>query len=143
MAAPPDPVATAQRLAPALPGNKFGLLRPFGTDRARDLTRGSGDALLASRVGQVVGSGGEFPWRPHLTANLDRVRNVMNDAALAEFARVYVGQALTAYVPQVLAVRVTPTRTLRFLQLAVTCTRVADADLKPPRTFSVAAALPL
>ncbi len=137
---PPTPASVAAaRLAPARPQDKFGFLRPFRTDAARDVARASGDALLASRAGQVVGSCGELPWRPRLNANLDWVRHIKNDDALAEFARAYVGQALADHLPEVVAVRVQPTRTDRLLQLVVTCSRAADVE--GSSTFDVRASL--
>lgn len=136
------PAQTAQRLAPALPQNKFGLLRPFGVDGARDLARGTGDALLKSLAGQVAGTSGEFPWRPEFTSNLDRVRNIKNTEALGEFARTYISQAYATYLPQVLAVRVVADRTARNLELTTTCMRASDVNKQPPKTFTTTAVLP-
>lgn len=140
---PPDPSVTAARLAPALPQKKFGFLRPFSRDQARDVATATGDTLLQSRVEQVIGSNGEWPWRPNLTANLDRVRNIKEGPALDEFARAYVGQALSTFVPEVIASSVSATRTDRRLVLVVTCTRLADINARPPKTFTARASLPI
>jgi hypothetical protein len=141
-ATPPSPAVTAGRLATPAPREKFGLLRPFHADQARDLVQGSGDDLLASEVGQVLGSAGEFPWRPGLNSLLDRVRNIANRQALSEFARAYVSQILSRYVPEVVAVSVSAERSGRMLTLTVTCSRVSDVDKTPARTFDVAVTLP-
>jgi hypothetical protein len=144
VATPPSPATTAARLAPVLPQTLFGLLRPFGTDQARDLAQGSGDDLLESRVGQVIGSAGEFPWRPGLTSRLDRARNIANGPALSEFCRVWVSQALATFVPEVVVQSATATRDVsgRTLNLTVTCSRVSDLSTTPPKTFTASAALP-
>jgi hypothetical protein len=150
MATPSSPTATtaqqaatALRLTPALPQAKFGLLRPLVQDQARDFAQASGDALLASRVGQVIGSAGEFPWRPDLNANLDRVRNVADNYALQEFARAYISQALQAFLPSVVAVAVSAAKTNRTLLLTVTCTRLVDLNRVPAKTFTSTVSLSL
>ena len=133
----------AAQLTPTQPQNKYGLLRPFRHDGARDFTTGSGDDLLKSRVGQVLGSDGTFPWRPELTSYLDRVRNIKQGPALDAFCLQYVSQALTSFLPQVSAVNVSATRVARTLTLVVTCSRVAGSTSGSNQSFDVNVSLPI
>jgi hypothetical protein len=82
-----------------------GLLAPFRRDRKRDFASDDGDALLASKVLQVLAtegataqSSGELPWRTAFGTPLQLLRHQRNDAALAELARVYVRDALRRWV---------------------------------------------
>jgi len=83
------------------------LLIPFRRDKKRDFAVGSGDALLASKVRQVLltegatpRSSGELPWRTNFGAGLTLLRHQRNGAALKELARVYVRDALKRWVPE-------------------------------------------
>jgi phage baseplate assembly protein W len=88
--------------------NPRGLLSPFRRDRKRDFASDDGDALLASKVMQVLGTesasasaSGELPWRTAFGTPLQRLRHMNNDVALAELARVYVRDALRTWIPEV------------------------------------------
>lgn len=81
------------------------LLIPFRRDRKRDLATGEGEALLASKVRQVLltegstsRSSGELPWRTNFGAALGLLRHGSNDAILAELARVRAREALSRWV---------------------------------------------
>lgn len=82
------------------------LLIPFRRDRKRDLATGEAEALLASKVRQVLltdgatpRSSGELPWRTNFGAGLSLLRHQNNDAVLGELAQVCVRNALTRWVP--------------------------------------------
>jgi uncharacterized protein len=84
------------------------LLIPFRRDRKRDLATGDGEALLASKVRQVLltegstpRSSGELPWRTNFGAGLGLLKHRPNDAVLAELARVSVRDALARWTPRV------------------------------------------
>jgi uncharacterized protein len=84
------------------------LLIPFGRDRKRDLAAGDGEALLISKVRQVLltegataSSAGELPWRTSLGAGLGLLRHRRNDAALKALATVHVRDALKRWLPGV------------------------------------------
>ena len=84
------------------------LLIPFRRDRKRDLATGAEEALLASKVRQVLltegstpRSSGELPWRTNFGAGLELLRHRPNDEVLAELARVRVREALARWLPNV------------------------------------------
>jgi hypothetical protein len=84
------------------------LLIPFRRDKKRDFATGDGEALLASKVRQVLltegataQSSGELPWRTSLGAGLALLRHRRNDAALKELARVHIRDALKRWLPGV------------------------------------------
>jgi hypothetical protein len=84
-----------------------GVLAPFRRDRKRDFASDDGDALLASKVLQVLAtegatprSSGELPWRTAFGTPLHLLRHQRNDAALAELARVYIRDALRKWLPE-------------------------------------------
>lgn len=84
------------------------LLIPFRRDRKRDLATGDGEALLASKVRQVLltegataRSSGELPWRTSFGAALGLARHQPNDAVLAELTRVQVRDAIRRWLPSV------------------------------------------
>jgi hypothetical protein len=81
------------------------LLIPFRRDRKRDLATGEAEALLASKVRQVLltegatpRSSGELPWRTNFGAALGLLRHGSNDAAIVELARVRAREALSRWV---------------------------------------------
>ena len=81
------------------------LLIPFRRDRKRDLATGDGEALLASKVRQLLltegstsRSSGELPWRTNFGAALGLLRHGSNDAAVAELARVRAREALSRWI---------------------------------------------
>lgn len=82
------------------------LLIPFRRDRKRDLATGEAEALLASKVRQLLltdgstpRSSGELPWRTNFGAGLGLLRHRANDAVLAELAHVKVRDALNRWLP--------------------------------------------
>jgi hypothetical protein len=84
-----------------------GLSAPFRRDRKRDFASDDGDALLASKVLQVLAtegatprSSGELPWRTAFGTPLHLLRHQRSDAALAELARVYIRDALRRWLPE-------------------------------------------
>ena len=100
------------------------LLIPFRRDRKRDLATGEAEALLASKVRQVLltegstpRSSGELPWRTNFGAGLARHRP--NDAVLAELTRVQVRDALRRWLPAVVVVEVEVTALASTLSVRV------------------------
>jgi hypothetical protein len=84
-----------------------GLITPFRRDRKRDFANDDGNALLDSKVLQVIateggsnGTSGELPWRTSFGTRIQLLRHRSNDAALGELARVYVRDALRKWVPE-------------------------------------------
>lgn len=84
------------------------LLIPFRRDRKRDLATVEGEALLASKVRQVLltegesaGASGELPWRTNFGARLGLLRHKPNDAVLAELAKVRARDAIQRWLPGV------------------------------------------
>jgi hypothetical protein len=84
------------------------LLIPFRRDRKRDLATGESEALLASKVRQVLltegstpTSSGELPWRTNFGAGLALLRHHGNGPVLAELLRVRVRDALGRWAPAV------------------------------------------
>lgn len=82
------------------------LLIPFRRDRKRDLATGEAEALLASKVRQVLltegatpRSSGELPWRTNFGASLSLLRHRSNDAVLRELASVQARDSLARWVP--------------------------------------------
>lgn len=131
--APSSGAAAPLVTTPAL-GRKRGVLRPFRRDARIDFASATGDALLESKVGQVLGSDGEMPWRPEFRSNIDRLRHMKNSIALGEFARVYVGDALAKHLPSVRLLDVVAMRDERRVTLRVTFTRAEDAASEPITT---------
>jgi phage baseplate assembly protein W len=85
-----------------------GLVRPFRRDGASDFANTSTAELLASNLGQILGTvcsndltGGELPWRTEFGSLLHILRLRNNDAALAEEARAYVVDALERWEPRI------------------------------------------
>jgi hypothetical protein len=84
------------------------VLIPFRRDRKRDFAVGSGEALLAAKVRQVLltegataRTSGELPWRTNFGSSVALLRHQRNDAVLNELARVYVRDALQRWAPSV------------------------------------------
>lgn len=85
----------------------FGLLAPF-TRTAADFANAGGIEHLQSMVGQVLGTmagsdytEGELPWRSDFGSLLHLLRHRNNDPVTAELARVYIGEALARWIPQI------------------------------------------
>ena len=104
------------------------LLIPFRRDRKRDLATGEAEALLVSKVRQVLltegataRSSGELPWRTNFGAGLGLARHRSNDAVLHELARVHVREALARWLPRVRLTAFTaePSGSLLILRIAV------------------------
>jgi hypothetical protein len=103
-----------------------GLLAPFRRDRKRDFASDDSDALLASKVMQVLAtesatarSSGELPWRTAFGTPLQRLRHQRNDAVLGELARVYIRDALRRWLPEAQVVSVAVERVDASLVLRV------------------------
>lgn len=101
-------------------------LTPFRRDKKRDFATGEGEALLASKVRQVLltegatpSSSGELPWRTSFGAGLALLRHRRNDAALKELARVHIRDALRRWLPGVQLVRLEATSEGESLTLRV------------------------
>jgi phage baseplate assembly protein W len=85
-----------------------GLLRPFRRDRKADFAVGSGEALIRSAVGQILGTvaaseftPGELPWNTTFGSHLHILRHQRNDALLQELARIHVVDALKRWEPRI------------------------------------------
>ena len=111
----PDDPGALQLSAEAFIGRS--LIRPLRRELKIDWVSGTGARLIASAVGQVLGTRcdtetttGELPWRTEFGSQLYRLRNKNNSIALVELARRYVVQSLERWVPWV---RVTNVRISR------------------------------
>ena len=85
-----------------------GLLRPFRRDEKADFANASGEDLVRSAVGQVLGTRsssaqaiGELPWRPEFGSLLYTLRHSNNNDALEQIAQSYVIDALRKWEPRV------------------------------------------
>lgn len=90
-----------------------GILRPFQRDAKNDFANGSGDALLASRIGQILGtrarsgsSPGEVAWRPNFGSRLHLLRHANNTSQRQALARSYLVEALSRWEPRVVPTEV-------------------------------------
>lgn len=101
------------------PSQRTGLLRPFSRDQKAGFATSSGAPLVEGRVGAIVASAGEVPWKPGLDAGLDKLRNVRANGSLTGFAQVYVQTALVKYEPALTGVSVTANRADRAVTLHV------------------------
>ena len=109
------------------------LLIPFRRDRKRDLAMGEAEALLASKVRQVLltecataRSSGELPWRTNFGAGLATLRHQRNDATLGEMASVYARDAMRRWGPSTELVSLSVERDGPELTLSA---RVRDRDV--------------
>lgn len=89
-------------------GGQRGILRPFQRDNINDYATGTGQVLLESTLGQLLGtrcagngSQGELPWRPEWGCRLYLLRHGTNDAVAAELARQYILEAVAKWLPRV------------------------------------------
>lgn len=138
---PPATPTPVQPTAGALgitvkPLRRRGLLRPFMRDGKSDLANGTGDDLLESKIGQILGMDSELPWRVEMTGNLDRLRHLNNGPALDEFARVYVSDALARWLPSVRVLAVTATRTENQVDLEIDFERTDISTPQQPKSTS-------
>jgi phage baseplate assembly protein W len=79
-----------------------GVLRPFRRTPQGKINIGGGQALLASNVGQVLGTNpGEVRWRPSFGVNLTNLRQRANTLAAPDLARVSIGSAIGRWVKKV------------------------------------------
>lgn len=92
----------------------FGILRPFIRDAKNDFANAGGSKLLASRIGQILGTKadstagpGELPWRTNFGSRIHLLRHRNNSDALAEFARVMILEALATWEKNVIVTSVT------------------------------------
>jgi phage baseplate assembly protein W len=95
-----------------------GLLRPFRRDRKADFISASGTDLIASNIGQILGTicagdftSGELPWRTEFGSLLQVLRLRNNSPALAEQARVFVARAIERWEKRARIRAVTVSRT--------------------------------
>lgn len=109
------------------PSQRTGLLRPFSRDQKAGFATASGPELVEGRVGAIVSSAGEVPWKPGLDAGLNKLRNVRANGSLQGFAQVYVSHALTQYEPALTGVTVSASRSGTQVNLHVE----ADLDGAP------------
>lgn len=109
---PSTTTAQATTLPPQVTGGGsflgYGLLRPFRRDQKLDFAAAGGSRLVASAVGQVLGTrgasdftSGELPWRDEFGSLLYLLRHRPNDDTTRELARIYVGQALVRWEPRI------------------------------------------
>ena len=85
-----------------------GLLRPFRRDEKNDFANGSGEELVRSAVGQVLGTRctsatqvGELPWRPEFGSLLPTLRHANNSDEIQQIAQAFVVDALRRWEPRV------------------------------------------
>ncbi len=87
--------------------DKRGILIPFRiTPGAADVVVGSGDDLRETRIGVIFGtratsanSVGELSWDHDRGSKLDALRNAALSPAVADFAALYLEEALAAALP--------------------------------------------
>jgi hypothetical protein len=86
----------------------FGPVRPWRRDIKHDWATAGGQKLIASCVGQVLGTrcdcdyaGGEVRWRTEFGSLLYLIRHRNNDPTTRELARVYVAEAIGRWEPRV------------------------------------------
>lgn len=101
------------------PSQRRGLLRPFARDQKAGFATDSGAPLVEGRVGAIVASAGEVPWKPGLDAGLNKLRNVRANGSLTGFAQVYVQTALTKYEPALTGVVASASRSGTSVTLSV------------------------
>jgi phage baseplate assembly protein W len=79
-----------------------GIIRPFRRTPRNDFANGGGQELLASNVGQVLGTEpGELRWDTGFGVRLQSMRQRLNSDASQDLARVSVQSALNRYEPRV------------------------------------------
>ena len=84
-----------------------GLIRPFRRDEKNDFASASGETLLQSCIGQVLGTKaagegaqGELPWRPSFGSKLHLLRH-RKGFYTRDLARVYATESLRRWEPRV------------------------------------------
>ena len=100
----PDDPGASQVSDLAFVGNT--MIRPVTRELKIDWVNASGNRLVASAVGQILGTrgdspegAGELPWRTEFGSQLYRLLNRLNSTALVELARHYVVDALRQWAP--------------------------------------------
>ena len=85
-----------------------GIIRPLRRDQKVDFANATGARLVASCVGQVLGTAcdsehasGELPWRTEFGSKLYLLRQRLNSNALVEQARRFVADAIRRWEPRV------------------------------------------
>lgn len=103
-----------------------GLMRPLRRDQKNDFASGGGVDLVASCIGQVLGtkadtarSPGELPWRTDFGSRLHLLRHRNHTAALDDVALVYVVEALRRWEPRVSVTSASVERTTNNRELIV------------------------
>ena len=80
----------------------IGIVRPFARTPQGDFASDGGQALLASNVGQILGTiPGELRWAPSFGTNLANLRQRLNTGALGDLARVSVESSIRRWEPRV------------------------------------------
>jgi phage baseplate assembly protein W len=84
------------------------ILRPFRRDLKNDFARGRGNPLLASRIGQILGTEeGELEYDSAFGSRLHLIRHRNLDETTQELARFYVEEPLRRLEPEARVTRVT------------------------------------
>lgn len=106
---PAEPGTTTAARLPSIPDALgFGPVRPWRRDQKVDWATAKGSKLVASAVGQILGTRaasnftqGELAWRDEFGSLLYLLRHRNNDATTRELARVYVADALARWEPRI------------------------------------------
>ncbi len=110
----------AQALGRGLPSFLgVGIVRPFRRDEKNDFATANGLALVASCVGQALGTRGdsalgpgELPWRTEFGGRFHQLRHRNQSEALDDLARVMAQEALERWEPRARAVKATIEKSL-------------------------------
>ncbi len=134
-ATPPAPGLVSSGVGVVVPRQaRRGLLRPFQDDGSGRLATATGDALLESQLGQLLGNRRGPAWNRALVADLDPLRNLRNTQALADFAAIRIRDAIRRWLPRLVLRSVAPSQPDRVtVNLLVTCQRIEELGVKPPR----------
>ena len=104
--------STTAAATPVPPTQRLGILRPFRRDQKNGFALGSGEILLTSLLGQLLGTvagaaerPGEIPWDPDVGSRVRRLKHSMNRPARDEIARAFVVDAVRRYLPQIIVTR--------------------------------------
>lgn len=102
----PESVTTFGELLGLGSQPRRGVLRPFRRDRVNDFAAGEGAELIASELGQILGTEcssdfteGELPWRPEFGSLVYLLRHKNNDEVTREMARAYVLESVGRWHP--------------------------------------------
>lgn len=94
------------------PTQRLGILRPFRRDQKNSFAVGSGETLLKSLLGQVLGTvagdaenRGELAWDTDYGSRLHILKHSMNRPARDEIAKALVISVVRRYMPNVVVTR--------------------------------------